>query len=82
MNTKLIMTLSAAIMGAIGIILSFASDYIICLLNLPTDQITLLIFQILGALYFGFAMLNWMNKGRPIGAFIIDLLPLQISVTL
>ena len=67
MNTKLIMTLRAIIMGATGIILSFASDYIISFLNLGTDLITLLFFQILGALYFGFAMLNWMNKGRPIG---------------
>ena len=67
MNTKLIMTLSACFMYSIGILLTFAPDLILDYLNLEPNQITLFLFQIIGALYFGFGMLNWMNKGRPIG---------------
>ena len=67
MNTKLVMTSSAILMYAAGIILSFAPDLILQVLDLNTDQISLFLMQIVGALYFGFGMLNWMNKGRPIG---------------
>jgi hypothetical protein len=67
MNTKLIMTLSAVYMCSIGIVLTFAPDFILDYLTIEPNQITLYLVQILGALYFGFGMLNWMNKGRPIG---------------
>ncbi|MFC5625785.1 hypothetical protein [Algoriphagus winogradskyi] len=67
MNTKLVMTSSAILMYAAGIILTFAPDLILQVLELSTDQISLFLMQIVGALYFGFGMLNWMNKGRPIG---------------
>lgn len=67
MNTKLIMTLSACYMYSIGILLTFAPDLILDYLSLVPNQITLFLLQIIGALYFGFGMLNWMNKGRPIG---------------
>ncbi len=67
MNTKLIMTSSALFMFAAGIALTFFPDLFLDFLNLEPNQITLFLLQILGALYFGFGMLNWMNKGRPIG---------------
>jgi hypothetical protein len=54
-------------MYAAGIILTFAPDLILQVLELSTDQISLFLMQIVGALYFGFGMLNWMNKSRPIG---------------
>lgn len=67
MNTKLIMTLSAVYMCSIRIVLTFAPDFILDYLTIKPNQITLYLVQILGALYFGFGMLNWMNKGLPIG---------------
>lgn len=67
MNTKLIMTLSAIFMFSAGIILTFSPDLILGSLNLNPNQIIVFLLQLLGALYFGFGMLNWMNKGRPIG---------------
>lgn len=67
MNTKLIMTLSACFMYSIGILLTFAPELILDYFSLEPNQITLFLLQIIGALYFGFGMLNWMNKGRPIG---------------
>ena len=67
MNTKLIMTLSAIFLLSAGIFLTFAPDLMLNFLNLETNQTSLFLIQLIGALYFGFGMLNWMNKGRPIG---------------
>jgi hypothetical protein len=67
MNTKLLMSSAAILMGFIGIALSFAPDDILRALNMQPDLITKLTLQILGAVYLGFAMLNWMAKGALIG---------------
>ncbi len=61
------MTSSAVLLGLCGIILTFLPVEILNLLNLQTDRSLQLILQILGALYFGFAMLNWMLKSSRIG---------------
>ena len=65
MNTKLLMTITAIILGGAGIILSFAPQEVS---NYPTfagaSPITL---QILGSVFFGFAMLNWTAKANLIG---------------
>ncbi|KAA9038720.1 hypothetical protein FW778_14335 [Ginsengibacter hankyongi] len=65
MNTKLLMTISAAILGAVGIILTFMPQEVSHFLNFT--ELTPIVFQILGALYFGFAMLNWTAKANLIG---------------
>lgn len=67
MNTKLIMTLSAVFLYSFGILFTFAPDVILAYLNLEPILLNEFLLQIVGALYFGFGMLNWMNKGRPIG---------------
>jgi hypothetical protein len=67
MNTKLIMTLSAIILGAIGIALTFFPDEILRYAAINATIVSKLAIQVLGALYFGFAMLNWMAKGSIIG---------------
>lgn len=68
MNTKLLMTASALIMGLTGITLSFLPHEFLNYFNgsagAPQDA---LIVQLLGALYFAFAMVNWMAKGSLIG---------------
>ncbi len=65
MNTKLLMTTSAFVLGAAGILLTFMPEEVANFLHL-TDGTTIQ-FQILGALYFGFAMLNWTAKANIIG---------------
>ncbi len=65
MNTKLLMTISAVILGATGIVLTFVPQEVSRFFNLAES--TALLFQILGALYFGFAMLNWTAKANLIG---------------
>lgn len=68
MNTKLLMTLSAISMGVTGIILSFLPQEILSYLNQTTGTVLdALILQILGATYFGFAMINWTAKANLIG---------------
>ena len=65
MTTKLLMSSSAVLLGATGIVLTFMPDEVSQFLNLNGS--TAIVLQILGALYFGFAMLNWTAKGNLIG---------------
>jgi hypothetical protein len=76
MNTKLLMTAASIVLGVTGIALSFLPQEITLLLDAHTTTTLTIILQLLGALYFGFAMLNWLAKetllggiyGRPIVA--------------
>jgi hypothetical protein len=65
MNTKLLMTLSAAALGVTGILLSFFPTEIAVYFGLIENASIIL--QILGAPYFGFAILNWTAKANLIG---------------
>mgnify|MGYP001298083530 FL=1 len=65
--SKILMTISALYLGIIGICLSFLPKEIINYLNINSNVITILLFQLLGALYLGFGILNWMLKGSRIG---------------
>ncbi len=67
MSTKLIMTLSAGIFGIAGFTLTFTPERLIHYLQVETSNPQLLIMQLLGAFYFAFAMLNWMNKASLMG---------------
>jgi hypothetical protein len=65
MNTRLLMTASALTMGLTGIALSFLPQELAGYLSWSAGEP--LVLQLLGALYFGFAMLNWMAKASLIG---------------
>jgi hypothetical protein len=67
MNTKLVMTASALVLGLSGIALSFLPQEAAAYLQPGTPGTLALVFQLLGALYFAFALLNWMAKGSLIG---------------
>ena len=67
MNTKFIMTSSALALGISGIAMTFAPDLIASELIPDANSVTQLSIQVIGGLYFGFAMLNWMVKGSLIG---------------
>lgn len=54
-------------MGTIGIAASFLPQEIAAHLGAPADLHSVLLLQILGALYLGFAILNWMAKDVLIG---------------
>ncbi|HEV8515672.1 MAG TPA: hypothetical protein VGQ59_20455 [Cyclobacteriaceae bacterium] len=65
MNTNLIMTASAIAMGFVGIGLTFLPEEVATVTGLLAES--KIILQIAGALYFGFAMINWMSKANLIG---------------
>lgn len=67
MNTRLLMMLSAIVMGLVGLVCSFMPDEIVRVLDLGDENYLPLFFQVLGSLYLGFAALNWMAKGNLIG---------------
>ncbi len=67
MSTKFVMISSAVVMAVLGIALSFFSQEILNYMGIETTKLPQVILQILGALYLGFAMLNWMAKANLIG---------------
>ena len=67
MNTKIIMTSSALVLGISGLVLTFMPDELLLYLKLPLEKNIELLLQILGALYFAFGMTNWMSKDTLIG---------------
>ena len=67
MNTKLILTFSALIMGIAGIAASFLPHEILGYWGYSAKGFEPVAIQIMGALYFGFAMMNWMARDFIIG---------------
>lgn len=65
MNTKLLMITSSLTLGILGIFLSFLPQEVAGFLGWPAQ--TTIALQLSGALYFGFAMVNWMAKENLIG---------------
>jgi hypothetical protein len=64
MSTRLILASNAVFFGVVGALLTFMPSEIISFLEWQMKPI---IFQLLGSLYFGFAMINWMSKANLIG---------------
>lgn len=67
MNTKILMTGSALFMGAIGIALTFMPQEILAYSKVDSAGFAPLMLQIMGALYLGLAMMNWMSREAIIG---------------
>lgn len=67
MNTKLLMITSALITGVCGILLQFFPHEILNYFGVSSSGVTPLFLQVTGALYLGFAMMNWMAKAVLIG---------------
>ena len=63
MNTKLILSASALLLGAAGIAATFAPDEIANALHAGSP----ILIQLLGAALFGFTMVNWIARGSLIG---------------
>lgn len=61
------MVTSSFFLGLAGVAASFAPTEILTALNAPTVQPLPLLIQLLGALYFAFAMTNWTAKDSMIG---------------
>lgn len=67
MNSKLLMTLSALFMAGLGIVATFAPAEILGHYGLNQGVIGAVFVQVAGALYVGFAILNWTARANLIG---------------
>jgi hypothetical protein len=64
-NTKIVMSLSAVLLGVPGLLFIFLPQEIATYLGwLDTNPI---LYQLLGSLYFSFALVNWTAKANLIG---------------
>jgi hypothetical protein len=61
------MIASAALMAVIGLAMSFMPQEVLDMHGSVADNATVLLLQMAGAVYLGFAMLNWMARGILIG---------------
>jgi hypothetical protein len=68
MTTSMIVLGSSALILAVsGLALTFFPDELAQTLGLPDHPSVMLLIQVIGAMYFGFAMLNWMSRRSLIG---------------
>jgi hypothetical protein len=67
MHTRILMIASAALMGIIGLAASFLPQEVLSLHGTEPDAATVLFVQMAGAVYLGFALLNWAARGILIG---------------
>ncbi|MES2825773.1 MAG: hypothetical protein V4732_19380 [Pseudomonadota bacterium] len=67
MQTKILMSLSALMMAIIGLAASFMPKEILTYAKAWDEGFEVFLVQILGALYLGFAMLNWTARASLIG---------------
>lgn len=67
MHTRLLMIASALFMAVLGLATSLAPVEVLSMHGSTPDNATLLLIQMMGALYLGFAILNWTARGVVIG---------------
>jgi len=67
MNTRMLMRASAVLLGALGAAATFLPQEILIRGGAVPVGFSGVLVQIAGALYLGFAMLNWMAQGNIIG---------------
>jgi hypothetical protein len=66
-STRLLMMSSAGFMAILGLAASFLPHEVLTRLGQAPAPVTVATVQIAGALWFGFAILNWSAKGSPLG---------------
>jgi hypothetical protein len=66
-NTRLLMGGSAVVLALLGVAASFGPEELLTAAGVEQAEGLKLLVQVMGALYLGFAMLNWMSKDSVIG---------------
>ena len=67
MGTKILLISSALCMALFGLGATFLPQEVLAHVGAAPEPPLVLILQAMGALYLGFAMLNWMSKGSLLG---------------
>ena len=67
MNTKILMTTSSLVLGLAGLFALFAPENLLAMLGVPMVNPLSVFIQLMGALYFSIALMNWTAKDSIIG---------------
>jgi len=67
MNTKTLMTSSSILLGLAGIFALFTPDLLLSTQGVAAIGTAPILVQLMGALYFSFALMNWTAKDSAIG---------------
>ena len=67
MNTKILMTSSSLVLGSAGVFALFVPDVLLSALGSAATGILSVLVQLMGALYFSMALMNWTVKDSTIG---------------
>ena len=67
MNTKILMTITSLTLALAGLVALFEPENVLAMFNAPLTNSLSVLMQLLGALYFGFALMNWTAKDSAIG---------------
>ncbi len=67
MHTRYLMMSSAIFLALLGLATSYFPDKVLGMHGTVPDNATMLLVQMMGALYLGFAILNWTARGVIIG---------------
>lgn len=63
MNTRTMMTTSAIVLAVLGLGATFLPQELLGYVGAGVTPAAVLLIQLMGALYIGFAALNWMSRG-------------------
>jgi hypothetical protein len=66
-NTKILLSSSAIVLGLFGFLSSFFSQELLLHTKVTSDGAADMFIQLLAAMFIGFAILNWMNRGVIMG---------------
>jgi len=67
LNTRILMTASAGILGLAGLVAVFAPELPLAALGGAQANFPAVVVQLLGTLYLAFAFMNWLARGSAIG---------------
>lgn len=67
MFTRLLLLFSALFLALLGVIGTFASSEALTFVGIDPTKTAVILLQITGGLFLGFAVLNWMSRNAPLG---------------
>lgn len=67
MTARTLMIVSALFLAFCGLLTLFVPEKVLGVHDSPADTATVLLIQMMGALYLGFASVNWLARGAEIG---------------
>lgn len=67
LHTRLLMSLSAVFLAALGVLITFLPQELLTHVGAPAEGALVQLMQLLGALCLGLAALNWMSRGSHLG---------------